>query len=144
MPLYVYLLPLPVGSKLSPPCAGMLPRIDEAGGLQLVRQENHFGTGTVIQFVLKIGWCERLCNGLLRLGLSGSSDTVPFRLTFSPNPNRIALAFRPCAGNLGILGRDGQFKFFLFFLLFLRLFLLNRAQDNWRKIDIGQGDTMNF
>ena len=50
--------PWPSRSRLSPSFAGWLPRIDEDGGLQLVRQENQFGIGTVIQFVSKIGWCE--------------------------------------------------------------------------------------
>jgi hypothetical protein len=47
--------PLPLGNRLSPSVAGWLPRIDEDRGLQLVRQENQFGIGAVIQFVPKIG-----------------------------------------------------------------------------------------
>ena len=90
------------------PCAGWLPRIDKDRCLQLVRQEDQFGIRTVIQFVLKIGRRECVCDGLLRLGLSDGPNTEPFCLTIGPNPDRIPLAFRPCAGNLGILGRNGR------------------------------------
>ena len=53
-------LPPALGNRLSPSFAGWLPRIDEDRGLQLVRQENQFGIGAVIQFIPKIGWCECL------------------------------------------------------------------------------------
>ena len=98
---------LTIRSGLLPSCAGWSHGICEDRRLKVVRQEDQFGMGTVIQFVLKIGWGECLCDGSLRLGLSEGPDPEPFGFTFGPNPNRIALALRPCAGNLGILGRDG-------------------------------------
>ena len=42
-----------------PSCAAMLLRIDEDRGLQLVRQEDEFGTRTVVQFVLKCDGARR-------------------------------------------------------------------------------------
>src|SRR6185295_18684315 len=134
----------PLGSELSLLCAGSLSRIYDNGSLQVLRQEHHPGIRTVIQFVPKVGRRECLRDGGLRLGLPDGTNPEPLRLTLGPNPDCVPLAFGPRAGDLSILGGDGQFEFFLFFFLFLRLFLLNRTQDNFGEIDIRQGDILKF
>src|SRR5437868_13759084 len=91
----------------------------------LIRNDDQFGVGTVIQFVFEIIRRERFRDGLLRLGLSHGADAQAFAFSLCPNSQGICLTFGLNPGDFGITLRNDYLKFLLLLLLFLCLFVLD-------------------